>query len=230
MAAKRGHSSNGSLRTEYVALSELLKRHHPDNPRDHDLGGIVQSIRRFGFVRNVMLNEEDGLLLYGHGATLALAQMKDAGEHVPDRIQAIEGEWMVPTTRGAHMDALDAQAYLLADNQHVLAGGWHEPRLIDSLIALARSEALDGTGFDGDDVDRLIRFHRPEMLGISPEAARPWKKSASKTSDEQGALQITVQEAPARAVSQQSEDMVICPACGAEFKLNETIRNADPLN
>jgi len=215
-------ASNGSLRTEYVALSQLLQRHHPLNPRDHDLGGIVQSIRRFGFVRNVMLNEEDGLLLYGHGATLALAQMKDAGEHVPDRIQAIEGEWMVPTTRGVHMDALDAQAYLVSDNQHVLAGGWHEPRLIDSLIALAQSEALEGTGFDGDDVDRLIRFHRPEMMDLPPDVARPRKKSVAKDQDGQPNPQMPSTEAPVKVAVERPDRMLTCPACGAQFEFSET--------
>jgi len=220
MTTKHERPSNGSLRTEYVPLSELLRRHHPLNPRDHDLGGIVQSIRRFGFVRNVMLNEEDGLLLYGHGATLALAQMKDAGEHVPDRIQAIEGEWMVPTTRGLHMDALNAQAYLLADNQHCVAGGWHEPRLIDSLIALAQSEALEGTGFDGDDVDRLIRFHRPEMMDLPPDVARPRKKSASKDQNGQSSLRMPSAEAPTKTAVEQPDRMLTCPACGTQFALS----------
>jgi len=159
-------ASNGSLRTEYVALSELLKRHHPDNPKDHDIGGIIESIQQFGFVRNVMLNEEDGLLLYGHGATSALAQMKAGGMSVPERVRPRNGEWLVPTTRGLSLDPKKAKAYVIADNAHTVAGGWDEPRLVDNLIALAQENMLGGTGFDGDDVDRLIRLHRPELLGL----------------------------------------------------------------
>lgn len=155
-----------SIHTEYVPLSDLLARHHPDNPKDHDIGGIIQSIQQFGFVRNVMLNEADGLLLYGHGATTALAQMKANGISLPDRIEAQNGEWLVPTTRGVSLDPRKAKAYVIADNQQALAGGWQEVQLVDNLIGLAKDGLLEGTGFDGDDVDRLIRLHRPELLEL----------------------------------------------------------------
>ena len=39
------------------------------------IGEIVQSIRKYGFVRSVAINEKDGWLLLGHGTTKALAWM-----------------------------------------------------------------------------------------------------------------------------------------------------------
>ncbi len=150
---------------EMMPLDELLKRHHPDNPKDHDIGGIIESIREFGFVRNVMLNETDGQMLFGHGTTNALDEMMQDDDALPERIQQRDdGMWLVPTDRGVALDLMKAKAYVVADNQHALAGGWNEPQLADNLIMLAKEEALAGTGFDGDDVDRWVRMYRPELL------------------------------------------------------------------
>lgn len=150
---------------EMMRLDHLLKTHHPDNPKDHDIGGIIESIREFGFVRNGMLNETDGKMLFGHGTTTALWEMYEAAEDMPARIQVDSiGMWLVPTDRGVALDLLKAKAYVVADNQHALAGGWNEPQLADNLIMLAKQEALAGTGFDGDDVDRWVRMYRPELL------------------------------------------------------------------
>ena len=111
---------------EWLRLDLLLRRHHPDNPKDHDLGGIIESIKTFGFVRNVMINEEDGLLLFGHGTTEALELMRKDGEQLPARIkQDTDGMWTVPTDRGLSITAKLAKAYVIADNAHAMAGGWH---------------------------------------------------------------------------------------------------------
>ena len=155
---------------EWLRLDLLLSRHHPDNPKDHDLGGIIESIRTFGFVRNVMINEEDGLLLYGHGTTDALELMRKDGEQLPDRIeQDADGMWTVPTDRGLSLPAKLAKAYVIADNAHAMAGGWDEPQLTDNLIELAKDDNLAGTGFDGDDVDRFMRMYRPDLLDLPEE-------------------------------------------------------------
>ncbi len=150
---------------DYLRLDDLLSRHHPDNPKDHDIGGIIESIRTFGFVRNAMINETDGLLLFGHGTTTALEMMRADSDPVPERIgvDQADGMWTVPTDRGVNLPPEQAKAYVIADNQHALAGGWDEPQLVDNLIVLAKEDRLAGTGFDGDDIDRLIRLHRPEL-------------------------------------------------------------------
>ena len=105
-------------------------------------------------------------MLFGHGTTTALWEMYEASEDVPARIQVDSiGMWLVPTDRGVALELMKAKAYVVADNQHALAGGWNEPQLADNLIMLAKNEALTGTGFDGDDVDRWVRMYRPELLG-----------------------------------------------------------------
>lgn len=141
-------------------LDELLSRHHPDNPKDHDIGAIIESIDEFGFVRNVMMNETDGLLLYGHGTTTALEMMRSSGEYeIPKRIsERDDGMWLIPTDRGVELDPLTAKRYVVADNRDAELGGWNEPRLVDNLIQWAGRDGslLRGTGFDQEDVDRLV--------------------------------------------------------------------------
>ena len=151
--------------TTYEPLDELIGRHHPDNPKDHDIGSLIESIQEFGFVRNVMVNETDNLLLYGHGTTEALWQMYESGEYkVPKRIKIRkDGMWLVPTDRGIRLSKKRAKAYVIADNYHSQLGGWNEPQLVDNLIAIAGKDGrgLRGTGFDGDELDVLIKIYSP---------------------------------------------------------------------
>ena len=53
------------INVEYVPLSEIVEA--DTNPKDHDIGQIYQSIKRFGFTQPIMMNENTGKLLAGHG-------------------------------------------------------------------------------------------------------------------------------------------------------------------
>lgn len=50
------------------------------NPKDHDLGELMTSIERFGFVDAVVLDERSGRLVAGHGRVEALQAMKKDGK------------------------------------------------------------------------------------------------------------------------------------------------------
>ena len=111
------------LEVIYIDLDEIIEA--DNNPKDHDLGVIYQSINRFGFTNPIMLNEATGKLLAGHGRLQALKLIKDANEPVPDRIVEEDGRWMVPVIKGINIDnPAEAQAYLLADNRLTELGGW----------------------------------------------------------------------------------------------------------
>ena len=43
------------IKVEYVALSEVIGA--DINPKDHDIGQIYQSMKRFGFTSPIMMNE-----------------------------------------------------------------------------------------------------------------------------------------------------------------------------
>lgn len=156
-----------NLRLDWVALDDL--KGNPANPKDHDLGALEQSFSRFGMVAPVVLNERDGTLLAGHGRVEALRAMRDAGESPPQGVKVARGSWSVQVVRGVDLDDRDARAYLVADNRTTELGGWLERDLVDLLRSLEGDGGLEGTGFDLDDLDDLVRSLQEE--GESPVAA-----------------------------------------------------------
>lgn len=140
---------------EYVALSEL--RGAPRNPKDHDLGAIHSSIARFGFTTPVLLDERTGRLVAGHGRLEALRSMKAQGQTAPERIEERDGEWLVPVVRGVRFRSdEDAEGYLLADNRLPELGGWNDSELANILSDLAFADALEGVGWDANEVDEML--------------------------------------------------------------------------
>ena len=59
-----------------LTTDELMKRHAPDNPRDHDIGAIAESLREYGYNRRIVLNAQDGMIVVGHGTSKALDHMR----------------------------------------------------------------------------------------------------------------------------------------------------------
>jgi len=153
------------LEVKYIDLDEIIEA--DNNPKDHDLGVIYQSINRFGFTNPIMLNESTGKLLAGHGRLQALKLIKDANEPVPDRIVEEDGRWMVPVIKGINIDnPAEAQAYLLADNRLTELGGWKNIDLIESLNEIMEKTGdLDGTGYDLEDIDTILRDLERDSFG-----------------------------------------------------------------
>ena len=144
------------LKIEYIPLDELIR--WPRNPKQHDLGVIHKSMERFGFTSPVLIDENTGRLVAGHGRLDTLMQKMNAGEDLPARIIKEGNMWHVPVIRGLSFKSeQEAEAYLLADNRIVELGGWDEAQLAEVLADLAKDgrELLEGTGYDGDDLDRL---------------------------------------------------------------------------
>lgn len=153
-----------NVRIEYVDLRDLKR--WPRNPKDHDLGELSRSVRRFGFVNPLLFDETTGRIVAGHGRLDTLEQRKARGEKPPDGIR-VEGEvWLVPVVRGIAFDSeKEAEAYLLADNRQVELGAWNDDLLAQ--VLRDHKDNFDGTGFDGDDLDRLLAGggdpERPEL-------------------------------------------------------------------
>jgi len=142
--------------TEYMPLSRLVRA--PRNPKEHDLGTIAGMIEEFGYVNSMILDDSTGRLVAGHGRLDALQAMKARGEPPPRRIRVEDGEWFVPVQRGVAFDTPEqAEKYVVADNRSVELGGWDETLLAETLSDLAARDALEGTGWDGDDLDALLR-------------------------------------------------------------------------
>lgn len=144
----------GDLRIEYVALKELV--HWPRNPKDHDLGALSQSFKRFGYTSPILVDEGTGRIVAGHGRVDLLLHLKKSGERVPERVREANGDWLVPVIRGLRFRSeQEAEAYLVADNQLVMLGGWHDQSLYDILKRQLEGNTLDGMGFTPEDVQDL---------------------------------------------------------------------------
>jgi len=139
------------------------------NPKDHDLGVIYQSIKRFGFINPPLVNTATGKLLAGHGRLETLKMIKQEGQFVPKFIEIDDnGEWLVPVLESADLkDEGEAQAYLLADNRITEIGGWHTLDLVDSLKdVIEATGSLDGIGYEIGDIEDLLEDLEREEFSV----------------------------------------------------------------
>ncbi len=147
-------SIDGPIRVEYLPLETIKK--WPKNPKIHDTGEIEASLRRFGFVYPILIDEKTGMLVAGHGRAETLEQQKRSGAEPPPRVVEKDGQWYVPVVRGVEFnDDGEAQAYAIADNRTVELGGWDDMLLGDALASFG-TENLDGVGFSSEDMERIM--------------------------------------------------------------------------
>lgn len=161
---------------EYVPLDELTPA--LKNPKLHS-EAIGASLRRFGYVEAIALDERTGRLVAGHGRMDDLIAKRDAGEDPPEGVTVDpEGRWLVPVQRGwASSSDGEADAYLVASNQTTTAGGWNPVELNDLLASL---DDLTGIGFTtddaaawqrlADDLSMLQVFHDEAVAGDELDA------------------------------------------------------------
>jgi len=144
---------------EYMPLAELVTRLHPDNPKDHNIGAIIESYKAHGYVASGVIDQRTGLFLAGHGRTIALNVMQKQGMDAPDGIRNGGDDWLVPVQVGYESKSdVQAKAYIVADNKLTIAGGWNEPALASLLeeVAASADVALESTGFSGDSLDEIL--------------------------------------------------------------------------
>lgn len=137
------------MHIESMPLDELVERAHAGNPKEHDVEGLMHSFKRFGFVAPPTLDESSGVMVAGHGRVLALVRLRNSGEPPPSGVEerSVDGhaKWFVPVVRGISFETeSERDAYVIADNQHVIAGGWDLDKLRDMLGGL---DSYEGLGF-----------------------------------------------------------------------------------
>jgi ParB-like chromosome segregation protein Spo0J len=137
---------------EDVEVERLIK--HPMNPREGDIGAIASSIQRNGWFGTVVAQVSTNHVL--------------AGNH---RLQAAKmlGFKTVPVY-WVDCDDETAVRMLLADNRTSDLATYNVEQLSEILTDLMKTDDLFGTGYDGDDLDVLLKEARklppdfPEML------------------------------------------------------------------
>ena len=152
---------------------------HEANPRQGDVGALCVSYKQNGFYGRVIVNKSDMRVLAGNHrvkAALALGM-----ERIPVEYIHTDGD-------------LHAIKILIADNRHSDLADYDKHLLAELLQTVAHSDlGLDGTGYDGDDLDGLLY-----ELGLDAPNFQP------VGIDEQGKL--------------DEKAKTMCPECGHEFE------------
>lgn len=158
-------TAESTVEVTYRSLDYLLAHQRRGNPKDHDLGEIIQSIARHGFVGYVTFDPSDEVMVAGHGRLQALAAMRADGYDPPYRIvepfdeKGESHDWQVPTYDKVFANDHEREAYTVGDNQTTILGGWDNDALIDALKNLHEhdpDEGMKGTGFDAEDLQAML--------------------------------------------------------------------------
>lgn len=147
---------------DYVPIDEIVGADR--NPKAHADEAIDSSVSRFGYVDAMILDERTGRLVAGHGRRDSLRRAHARGDTPPDGIRLLpDGRWAAPVQRGwASRSDQEADAFVIASNRLVEAGGWNENLLVEMLTELRDvPEGLDGIGYTPTDIDDLLASLNP---------------------------------------------------------------------
>lgn len=134
------------------SLAPALLKPNPRNARTHSkkqIKQIAESIRAFGFIAPVLI-DENSMILAGHG-----------------RVEAAKlvGLSSIPCRRVGTLTAKQKRAYVLADNKLALNAGWDEELLaeeLEELVSLDLGFEIEATGFSIPEIDSLVEGLKPE--------------------------------------------------------------------
>lgn len=159
-------------RIEMMSLDDALDVAHRKNPKEHDVPSLIASFKRFGFVAAPTIDEATSVMVAGHGRCVALAQMRANTEAPPSGIIVQADEWYVPIVRGISFKSeRERDAYVIADNQHTIKGGWNLDSLTEMLKSIEES-GFKGMGFDSIDL-QSFGFQDPADAFDTSDEERP---------------------------------------------------------
>lgn len=129
-----------SLETVQIDADQI--REHPQNPRKGDVEAIKQSMQANGVYRPIIVQKSSGYILAGNHTYRAMREL---------------GETRIPVIF-VDVDDDTATRILLADNRTADLGDYNHETLIQLLQDIPD---LDGTGYDPQDLENLLRL-QPE--------------------------------------------------------------------
>jgi DNA modification methylase len=147
------------LKIEHTSVDRLIP--YARNARTHSepqVSQIAGSIAEFGFVNPILVGEDD-VIIAGHGRLLAARKL---------------GMAEVPVIRLEHLSETQRRALVIADNKIAANSTWDEDMLRLELEELrAEDFDLDITGFDLDEIDRLLQGTDSEGAGLTDDDEIP---------------------------------------------------------
>ena len=142
MENRRHYSSK--LAVERLPLSRIVK--NKDNAREHgqkQIAKLVQSIRKFGFLAPVII-DDGNVLLCGHARVEAAQQA---------------GMTAVPAIRVDHLSEIQKRAFTIADNRLAELASWDEALLKKELRFLTECDIdfdFSAIGFETPELDIIL--------------------------------------------------------------------------
>jgi hypothetical protein len=124
----------------------------PRNPREGDVGAISESLKRFGQQKPIVVQ--------------ASSRNVVAGNHLYRAAQALE--WTEIAANVVEMSDREAKAFMIADNRTADLGTYDQAELASMLRELSVEDDLAGTGYDGEDVDELLKHLEWKSDGGNP--------------------------------------------------------------
>jgi hypothetical protein len=175
----------------WVRVQDAAGLISPDNPKLHDIGGVVSSIEKYGLQELPKFDGTVGWIKAGNGRIEALAMMERDKKYKLPRGLVTEkdtGAWVMPVVAGVDaVDARQAKAYLLDSNNLTMSGGDFTPYDIAKMWDVnAYNNLLQGLASEGefpvsmdeqdvatfDAVMRGLLFNLPEVSMEGGEARR----------------------------------------------------------
>lgn len=176
-----------ALRLEYVPLPQCVEWDWEENPKEHDLGALAESIWEYGFQDPPKFDGALGRFVYGNGRAKAVQWGKLQEREPPTGVlvRASDGEWAIPVVFGNDLASkAAAEAFAIDHNNLTMAGGdfapWDIARMwdLDSYTELLESLAAAGTlptTVDEDALEMLLAELpiRPDFEGLVEQFAGP---------------------------------------------------------
>lgn len=145
------------LSIEQIKIDGVMP--HPQNVRQGDVGAISESLKVHGQYRPIVIQKSTNYII--------------AGNHTWKAAKSLG--WKEIAITFIDVDDEQALRILLMDNRSNDLATYDDSGLIELLTQLASTpESLEGTGFDGDDLDQLIRFEQSISEG-SLSAIDEWQ-------------------------------------------------------
>lgn len=130
--------------TKLFPLDDL--KPFPDNPRQGDIGAIMSSLSEHGQFRPIIVNVHEGGV-YGDQTVLG-------GNHTLEAARQLG--WMKIAGYTIDVDDDRAMRIVIADNRTSDLASWDKASLAEILTGIDAADGLTGTGYDREDLDRLV--------------------------------------------------------------------------
>lgn len=179
LSTEQVEGSQDVPRIVWIRVRDAQKLISPENPKLHDIGGVVESIVKYGLQELPKFDNVAGWIKAGNGRIEALGLMEKDGNYQLPRGLVLEkgtNAWVMPMIAG--VDAANVQqamAYLLDSNNLTMSGGDFSPYDIakmwdveayNNLLQKLAQQGEFSVSMDANDVDTFDAVMKGLLLNL----------------------------------------------------------------